>query len=924
MILKQCAPYLGGLQPEAWVVVTPGVNREEVKEVLLRECRGWTGDGVVTLEGLALKIVRGLPKILGLENAPIIASSSGRREILRVLIKNPQILAMTSELKRMKRQSSFLERLDRALQSARLGFATAEERQTQEAVLEEKLGWTRALSLDVAKLCAAYEVLLQNQGWTDLPLLLAQAADCLRSGETGGFQDLRSLLRFPKKIFLLELPGRKPEAREQAFWDELRRIPGLECISVSPFEVPISEEEGTPLQPEWEWENWHTLEDAAESLGDELQSLLAQGARLDSVAIVFPDQPDQRRSLVRVFRERELLLAEPRDPTTVLMDERLKVLSSALQVVSSGFERERVIAHLRGRMGNDPSFPIWTRVIHERGIASGLASYEVAGLEGVLKELQRVQQIFGHRMTASEFRQAWNDEARLLFSGDPESRWIVELVEKITESLEQELLQIRELRRKAPSRFWWESFKERLEESPSLPVALRPRDGVRLYRFGQWPVSAFDRVYFFGLDEKFLEGSGSGDYWRSEREREILARDFQLRSPASVRAERKGMLQAWRNASQKQPLRLLSAQFDWKGSEMGQLLSPLRELGWVDPTHVRTGVERGAHPRWRSGYAPAQRVLPESLILGPPQRTGRESSEKLELGVSAIEAASRCGFVGLAQARWKLRDLRSASPELWNEVRGIVLQEAINAILKDYQNTGTLALTADEALESAWSRFVPQGLIRSPRFVSQCKREMRPAVARFLEVEREERARVNLRIRSLDQETLIYETPHAKLKGRPDQIEETADGAWFIKDYKASSASSLPTAAEMLENGYRLQLPLYALAALQMGAPEVQGVQFIALDPKGDRNRGVFFKKWNGKTEGKLTAHHHSVKSVLDSETAPVWEQARLSVDQTVQTYAEGRFQPLPRRSSECYQCRYQGVCRKARHRSDEQDEGGE
>jgi len=915
---------LKGLRPSACVCVLPGLNREEVKDLLLQEAGGWFGNGVLTLEDLAQRILERLCPILqqaGIAEIQVpesLAGPSTRRELLKLILRNTVIMEPLSEVRRMKRQSGFVERLDRALQSARMSFAHDEEREIQDRILMEKAtgGSLRPLALEMQRITLAYEVMLQAHHWVDLPLLVRQATDGLRLALLHwGSEFVAQQLALPREIVVLAGAGRRIEAREQAFWDELSRVGDFEWVRMDPLDQlsDVSTGESESVRG-FRWEMWHTLEDATEALADELENLRASGARLDSVAVVFPDQPDQRRTLTRVFRERGLPLAEPRDPTAPLMDERFKSLLLSLALVSGRYERETAIAYLRARKRWEPGFSDWTRVIQERGIQQGLGSYHGEELAPVAQEFARLEALFGARLTVSEFRSRWDEEVARLLGSDLEALWVKTVSESITEKMEKEFLQVRELKRKAPVRFWWEAFRERLEEAAPPPSALRPRDGVMLYRVGQWPSRKFDEVFVLGLDDRALDGSGSGDYWRSERERELLGGEFQIKSPAWVREERKGLFNAWQKASRARPLCILDSQFNWKGSERASLLSLLREQGWVDATAELKPILKGAHSRWKKAFGPARRVENGSVELGPPQRKGSEPDSEYHLGVSAIEAYSRCPWVGVAQARWKLRDLRIASPEMWAEVRGNVLQEAINAILRHYQASGSLSLSAQDALELAWKKWVPHGLIRSPRFIEQSKREMLPVIDRFIEVEREERARTNLKIEALDDRSLTYRSGSVVLKGRPDQIEVTEEGAWFIKDYKASSASSLPTASDMLNLGYRLQLPIYALAALQNGAEEVRGIQFIALDAKGERTRGVFFKKFNGTESGTLTAHGPRVASVLANEPVEVWSQAQEQVEIAVGGYIRGRVIASPKKSTECYQCRFQMVCRKPRH----------
>ena len=91
---------------------------------------------------------------------------------------------------------------------------------------------------------------------------------------------------------------------------------------------------------------------------------------------------------------------------------------------------------------------------------------------------------------------------------------------------------------------------------------------------------------------------------------------------------------------------------------------------------------------------------------------------------------------------------------------------------------------------------------------------------------------------SLDNLLLTLEYEDFKVIGRPDRIDQHADGI-FIIEYKSSGQS--PHGQDMVSLGYRLQLPAYALAARQRFSQPVLGAQFVELNRKGGRSSGLFF-----------------------------------------------------------------------------------
>ena len=112
----------------------------------------------------------------------------------------------------------------------------------------------------------------------------------------------------------------------------------------------------------------------------------------------------------------------------------------------------------------------------------------------------------------------------------------------------------------------------------------------------------------------------------------------------------------------------------------------------------------------------------------------------------------------------------------------------------------------------------------------------------------------------------------------------------------------------MVHDGYRLQLPFYALAASQhFGKPSV-GVQFVELATKGGRGHGVFFKKYNGKEPGKLT-NSRSKLNVLEMEPPEAWSLCESQLLHQAKRYFDGSFVVKPKKPKECSACPYRDLC---------------
>jgi ATP-dependent helicase/DNAse subunit B len=285
------------------------------------------------------------------------------------------------------------------------------------------------------------------------------------------------------------------------------------------------------------------------------------------------------------------------------------------------------------------------------------------------------------------------------------------------------------------------------------------------------------------------------------------------------------------------------------------------------------------------------------------------SIDKPVLTATALDRLSRCSFQGLAFHRWKLRDLREPEAELWPDVRGNILHEAVQRLLESRDAEGNFTVTPAEALDRAWASKPPYGLLRSPRIESYARSRMLDVLGIFCAKERDYFTRAGARSVSLENLKLRLDYPEFAVVGTPDRIDEGVDGL-FVIDYKTSSVN--PDGAEMLERGYRLQLPFYALAARAQLKKPVVGVQFVELTRSGSRSRGMFFKAFNGKEPGKFTNARSNVKSLLSIEPDEAWSRMDDAIRAQAADWLAGRFAAQPKvepRAKECDHCMLSDLC---------------
>jgi RecB family exonuclease len=887
-----------GLRPKAWLCVGSGFSREDIKAELLNQGVGFVGEAITSLDDIARRIVSYHRMNAG-EGAGIskehVIGPLARQEILRQLLAERKIAALANgfqELKKLRRQTGFFRKLDFAIQAGRMAFAHAEEERVYLERLEQRLGssFQRSVRAEVQVLALGYETWLQAKSLWDLPLLYSEASRVLN--EEGWPQ---GLVR-PESVYLLS--NQNPESRERDFCDSLKSH--VELVRTGFSEVKVSETlEDRSI--ERKIKRWHSWDDAAEGLADAILEEVGESGDFSGHVILISDQVQVRRTLNRVLSERGIPQADPRDPTRVRWDEGIKWAMLPFEVLGRDFERAKVVAWLRAYLYG-PDFQAWVNEINSRGVRQGLKSYEGGLLASVHAFLKELETELGGKKTAAELADAHLGILRRAIGVDPERMWILSFFEQIWKSYTKDIQILEREGQRAPLRFWLERLQARIQETPSPVEPLKAVGGIAVFRLQQAPCVPPKKIWILGLPPDWLAGQGAGDYWFSEREREILGAEFPVRSGIQVRAERLSAFHKW--MSQAQNVALFDALYDPDGRERESLATLFRELS---PAFAETPVEEcGAHPRWLKSYGALRPIPPQELQLSRmPVRMG---AEKPEISATMIDRYSRCSFQGLAYHRWKLRDLRDPDTELWPEVRGNILHQAVKHLLTSRDGDGQFTLSVEDALERAWKEIPPKGLLRSQRVERYVRSRMLKVLHVFCEKERDYFSRARAKIVSLDDQRLSLDYPEFRIVGTPDRIDMTDDGL-FIIDYKTSS--SLPNGTDMLELGYRLQLPFYALAASQQMNKPVAGVQFIELTTKGGRGAGMFFKKYNGKEAGKFTQVTARSKSLLSLEPDEAWSRMEEQIVLQAQSIISGKVSAKPRvkPEKECIGCQLGDLC---------------
>ena len=891
---------LSGLSPRVWLCIGPGFAREDMKAAVLARTSSFTASAITTVQEISRKLLEAGRPETKISNDRIL-NSLARQEVLRTLLAEPRIGERMIELKRLRRQGTFFKKLDSEIQAGRLLFSHDTERDVLYERLAQSVGES-PLRDEIRALARAYETWLRASSLWDGPALLKEAQELLQ--ENGWPEKLAR----PERI--LYYSTQAEESLEKSFWESLDRNVQVEKFGYSTGSAAPA----TALAAVWNWERWHTLDDAAESFADELQARIKTPADWNRLAVLIPDIPSIRRSMLRALADRKIPLADPRDPSRLRWDETVKMAMLPLELVARNFERHQVLAWMGQRRAEYPvaKYVELVREIAFRGVRDGLRSYlpreaftpsrervrAPVDFTPLYSELQDLLRRFGGKKTARELGKAhlqWLSEQAPKI---PELGPLLEFFEAFWNQLCEDLVRVNLEERRGAPLYWLERLRTRLAEMTPPVERLKPEAGLRIFRLQQAPLETLPiDLFIFGMPARWLTVDG-GDYWFNARERDLLGTEFAVRSSRLFREERLLVLKSW--FAMASSITLLDADYGEDGRERETLEALLQALG----SPLTEAVSKGSHPRWCQSYS-ALRPAPPLEIKLPPVKN-RKPGEKPSLSATALDRFSRCAFQGLALQRWKLWDLRDPGLDLWPEVRGTMLHDSVKILLRSRDPGGQFTVTPREALDRAWSERPPKGFFRSQRTEEYEKLRSTLVLENFCSVEREYFERAGTKTFSLEELKVKLEYPEFVIVGEPDRIEEHADG-FFVADFK--SASGQPNGLEILEKGYRLQLPFYAIALQGQTGKPVIGVQFIELTRGGVRSSGIFFERWNGKEPGKLTRLRSNVKSLFKEEPDEIWSRIEEKMITQARDYLNGNYRVAPKKESECRGCAAADLC---------------
>ncbi len=852
---------LKGLNPDTWICVGNGISREAVKESILLDDVGFISDVVTDLRSLAIRI-------LGEE--VVLASATLRAEILERLVKREDIIKHFPVLRKLKRKKGFIQRLDQALQLGRKAYSSVEEASVLFERLFEKRGESE-IQNEMRGFSSAYEAYLDALGLWDEVKLFKKVHQKMNEANV----DLK-LLGFPKK--LLFIYSDPPESLENLFLEEIAFKINVERVVALENEIDLSSKKVLH-------NIWHTFDDAFFNMAIQIK----KKNQFEDELILINDQPEIRRSLHRILNWFGIPILETRDPLEYRISEKLKLEFLPLRVVGNRFDRKSVIEWIHSSKNKFERKEIkeWNKEINRRAIRRGLNGYRGGKLSTLYSFLSELDQKFSGRLELLKLKEALK----------PQENSILSLFDQLQSDIET----LNEENKKAPVLYWFHRLQNRAMKASPTVKKIKNLNGVEIHLMDQapvWPQNQRKRIWVAGINEKYLNDEKVGDYFFSTRDRDILGLEFGLNHSALVRDLRWKKIKNWLNACDE--IEILDSEFNYNGKERDVLGNSISSIFSGDVKTEKTG----GHAYWARSFQTDLKVQDQKIKLVSFGSIGKNRVEATEL-----DRMSRCSFQALSVYRWNLKNIREPELDIWPDVKGNLLHRSIELILltkRDLQKKMSVKI----ALNRAWEELQPKGLIMGKHTEGYFKKLLLGILDRFLIDEEIYSNRAQTSIRSLEKEAQIeLMISGVQVRGIPDRVDQNSDGI-FILDYK--STTDLPTGKEMLDDGYRLQLPFYALAAREKFKSECLGVQYVSLGKKIGRSKGIFFKSSNGKEEGKLT-NTRSRLSLFEQIPSEVWDKAKIQIENILKPYVNGQYEARPRKTTECMRCRMMDLCGRKR-----------
>jgi len=847
--------------PSHWTCVSNGFSREDVKANLVNQGISLSIYHVLDLKTLCFKILK-------LNEKKHFVSNTLQLEILKLAFQNKTLKDLLPELKKRSKKKGFFKKWGSALSQVRLLYSHETEKQVFLEQLESRFG-VNAIHLEFKILNEFYNQYLESLELFDLSRLLERATEECTKGWP-------SHLPLPTQVEILTLS--QPEGKESLFWETLSQY--------TKIEMPYLDLSKKTTGLNSDLVQTHTVFDAIEYLCDWIEE---SEVPISEHAVIIPNDDSIRRALYHQLGMRKIPIENALDPKKIMSSVGVKNSILVFDVITSQFEREKVVSYVLSQ--NEPAAFDWITRIYDLGVRKGLESYKDSHLEKLYAHLKEIYLCFKNQVELKDLanfhlsRLKKTDEILYSFFCKFWEQWSFDLKKVGLEQSSQKL------------NFWLPRIKERLSQYYDFNPSSTPCEGVKVYRDNQISVSKYKKIWFLGLQPFSFNMSQYGNVFISAYEKEHLSKEYSnVLSPTQIYESNTRALKYWLEKCD--DMTFLQPQYSWDGKVNEDIANQFFELYGMEFSSKKS-LE--VHPRFDSFYENTQ-VLHSQKVSLPHRKTSDRIS------ATFIDDYSRCSFLALARQVWKLEDVKEPTRSLPFWLKGQILHECVQHMMGDFKENLKFTLSPGEVLKKVWEKTNFKGVFRSAELDEHLKAQLLRVLVRFQSEEEKNQSKKRFKIHSLEVpiETKINDVT---VKGRMDRVDECDEGL-FIIDYKTTS--SLPTGQKILEKKYRLQLPLYAIAAQSKWSKPVVGLQFIELNMSAKRSKGIYFNKWNGKSEGALTEFRSNNKSLLGEGIEPdgVWSEFDESLKYLISQYQSGEFSAEPKVPEvDCLNCGIKNVC---------------
>lgn len=894
-----------GLKHSSILVVGKGYVREDIKNRILDL------NGSVTSEAV-------FSELDWIKS--IVAQSSSNSSPIRMLGKRSRIELLKSIYSTLKgrddfsiwnvkkRRPKFFEQLDDHLQRGRKLFAHRLESRVLSERLDEALGKSPHRHLYFV-LHSAWEQFLESTDFYDEARLYQVATQKIQE----------ALPCFDRPVVYLKHELHTP--REAYFWEEVKRLGSLQIIHHNSDELQGDERIHESPQNILIYRA-HSFEDALHFCFDEIKKGTSAG-------LVIEDLPEIRRSVLRMAQQNKISWHDPRDPTLLRTDESFKNDYLEFEMVARAFPLALVLRWLDFQTAApaDVDAPLCREILIQQAYQRDLVFFGTAEqTQKITPWFEKLQQIKvrwqledykTQRLNLQEVQECFLAQERVRESTFY-SFW-----KKLFENWKSELEWVSAEHVRKPLRVWFEEFQEEIYSAKPPVLPYKNLNGLGLYRVDQAvslqlqslvqdETKPKPKLHFFGISENFFTGREWGNDWLSQREIEVLGKEFDLPTLEVIQEDREKKFQRWLTQGHCTPV-LWTFDYGMSGNENQDSSLLLAASEYFAPEVHLLGV----YPKLAQAYSGQLQTVPREAKWDIPLSS--------TWSMTKLHQYSECPFKAFA-ATLEAYDEKEVSHEIRGDVYGNLLHSSLELWVKklhqgecEHDSPQELDSKARQVFQEVWAETPKNSWMPSPRIQRSIETKMVALLLNFKKMDEEYRAQSKAHYYKLEKEQeLLLKRGDYLFKGRADRIDLHEDG-FMIFDYKTQSV--LPNGLDIVEQGNGLQLGTYALAVQeslgQKTDARVIGSAYIQFkNKKAVRNTGIFFESWNGKNStSPLSKLRSNSQSLFKEAPEKVWEKIEEHLKKNVQKIDQKDASAKPTAPENCDQCRWQLLCGESRRK---------